>query len=198
MKFLKGMAYYAEKDATYYDGNAHVTSCNASNFMDSPYALLHELTVNLIKKYQCSKILEIGCGNGVFAQRLFNSGCFRYSGFDFSEKRLEIARKRVPEYKIFKDDIYTSQAYFQEDYDVVVCHEVLEHLKNDFHPLKNIKLETRVLFSVPTYDSDAHVRFFSSSEGVFARYAKYVKISGIFEVNRIFLVDGVSIWGNKE
>jgi 2-polyprenyl-3-methyl-5-hydroxy-6-metoxy-1,4-benzoquinol methylase len=64
----------------------------------------------------------------------------------------------------------------QINYDLVLILEVLEHLNNDVEILTKIKSKSKVIFSVPNFDSESHVRFFLSKEEIYYRYQEYIKI----------------------
>lgn len=190
MNCVKGTAYYSERDSSYYNGNAETNSANVAAYQNSPYYPLYLETLKKIKAYGSKHIFEIGCGHGVFSEMLYANGKYCYLGLDFSEKRLEIARKKVSKYKYFCQNIYDTEFFDEYDYDTAICHEVLEHLRNDIHVFKKIKKGTYFIFSVPEHDSYAHVRYFPSVDIVINRYKKYIRINEIKYINRIFLVDG--------
>ncbi len=69
------------------------------------------------------KILDIGCGTGMAAEKLKGFGTVY--GVDISPKSIEQARNRL-------DEAYVSSAeklpFKNEAFDVIVCTEVIEHL----------------------------------------------------------------------
>ncbi len=58
----------------------------------------------ILKANQCLQVLEIGCGTGNLAGRLIENG-FRYTGLDFSEEMLTLARKNHPGGEFVKGDM---------------------------------------------------------------------------------------------
>lgn len=58
----------------------------------------------LLQKYQCRKVLEVGCGSGRLAERMCAEG-WDYWGVDMSTEMLEIARRQVPEARFFQGDM---------------------------------------------------------------------------------------------
>ena len=75
-----------------------------------------------------------------------------------------------------------------------ICFEVLEHLKDDKKLLSLLPKGTRLIFSVPNYDSPSHVRYFESMSDVFHRYNDELTFKSFhhFDMNersKIFLFD---------
>jgi len=85
----------------------------------------YEPVLSFIKKMDKRgvKILDIGCGTGMAAERLKDFGAVY--GVDISPKSIEQARDRL-------DEAYVSLAeklpFQNEIFDVIVCTEVIEHL----------------------------------------------------------------------
>jgi 2-polyprenyl-3-methyl-5-hydroxy-6-metoxy-1,4-benzoquinol methylase len=51
----------------------------------------------LVKQVAGKRVLELGCGSGLLAQRLLSAGAHSYIGIDFSERAIENARARADE-----------------------------------------------------------------------------------------------------
>lgn len=123
-------------------------------------------------------ILDLGCGPGWFAAQLRRAGYDGlYHGHDFSETAIQQARMRCPleEPSIFRCRDLTTYVVDDRDVDplrvMIVALEVLEHLEDDVKTLKRFARKGgRVLVSVPTYDSDSHVRHFASIDDLGKRY----------------------------
>ena len=79
---------------------------------------------------------------------------------------------------------------------MVVCIEVLEHIENDLSVLKSIPAGTKLIMTVPNYDSFGHLRTFISQREVRTRYNNFIdnmeiqpiKIS---EKNIIWIFSGI-------
>lgn len=123
-------------------------------------------------------ILDLGCGPGWFHEALRVAGYDGfYHGLDFSETAIHQARLRCPldEPSIFHCCDLTTWMVDYYDVDplrvMIVALEVLEHLEDDVKTLKRFARKGgRVLVSVPTYDSDSHVRHFASTDDLGKRY----------------------------
>jgi len=93
-----------------------------------------------------------------------------YTGVDFSEVAVSMAKQRCPELRFLIHDIVRGDA-LEVDYDVVICTEVLEHIANDLAVFGNLKGGSFFIGTVPDFDSFGHVRYFASQEEVRDRYA---------------------------
>jgi ubiquinone/menaquinone biosynthesis C-methylase UbiE len=84
-------------------------------------------TLELLGNVKGKKILDFGCGTGIYAKLLTKKGA-KVSGFDISKTMLDIAKKENP-----KLDLKFGSGYkipFKEKFDIVNCSLVLEHIKD--------------------------------------------------------------------
>ena len=138
-------------------------------------------------------IVEFGCGTGQFAQLAIEAGLKYKCGIDFSPEAITLCRKRLPETedKFILGNLYSASAYdYISDDDVVVMLEVLEHLSDDFFVLKNLPPGTKVVFSVPTFGGQSHVRKFSTEKDIEERYNHLIEVKKIVRFGRRFLAEG--------
>lgn len=91
-----------------------------------------------------AKILDVGCGNGVISRHLGKFG-FNVTGIDVSEKTIEKANalNTLSNVKFITKSAEELMANGQE-YDAVICSEVLEHLD---HPESLLKVLNGILSS---------------------------------------------------
>ena len=146
----------------------------------SPYYPLFAKVCELVRAAKFDAVLEVGCGSGVLAEMLIASGV-RYHGFDLSPVAIEKARKRNPEGEFFVGDAADATAY-RAAYDALVCCEVLEHVDDDLAAIERWKPGSTCICSVPNFDYESHVRFFSSAEKVTSRYGALLDIRRIDRV----------------
>ncbi|MBM7623040.1 methyltransferase domain-containing protein [Sporohalobacter salinus] len=168
------------------------------HYEETPYIEVWKRAVEIIDDILNPKIIDIGCGPGQFANLLFDEGVTNYKGIDFSKKAIELARKRNPEYKeLFQTDNAYSSDIFSSNYNIVILFEILEHISDDVSIVNRIKSGSQILFSVPNFNSESHVRFFKSKSQIIERYNKLISIDNIdtFTINesggKIYLIHGI-------
>jgi 2-polyprenyl-3-methyl-5-hydroxy-6-metoxy-1,4-benzoquinol methylase len=95
------------------------------------HAYLYDDLTSLLDQNKNTKILDVGCGNGLMTNRLFREGYDIY-GTDGSISGIKIANKKNPE-RFYVQDL-TSQDLPQElkdiKFDTIISTEVIEHLYN--------------------------------------------------------------------
>ena len=107
--------------------------------------------VELAKIKPGDKVLEIGCGTGLFTRKFYDATKAEIIATDISEDLLEEARKNLPQVTFKKDDAM-NMSFADETFDVVFGSSILHHL--DFKPaLKEIyrvlKRDGRMIFAEP-------------------------------------------------
>lgn len=133
-------------------------------------------------------ILEVGAGTGGLAELLLKAG-LPYSGFDFSSKAIKKARIRVgSDDCLFVRDAYDRDSY-NEKYGIIICTEVLEHIENDIAVIKNWRIGSHCVCSVPNFDSKSHVRFFRDTRQVAERYSSVINITNVQKIKKPSLAD---------
>jgi len=123
--------------------------------IDPAFAKRAEIIFQYIEKYKSKRILDAGCGRGFY---LYGINSYKFvkeiHGIDINEKYLKIAKninqdKRV---KIKKSNIY-KLPYENNSFDLIICSEVLEHLKDDKKALKELhrvlKPNGKLIITVP-------------------------------------------------
>lgn len=73
-----------------------------------------------------ARVLEIGCGNGYYAEQLRQRGVARYCGLDITDAFFPLLRKRFPGFDFVRSDITSTR--FPERFDVVLMIDVIEHI----------------------------------------------------------------------
>lgn len=76
-----------------YDNFAAIYEAMYSSFMNYPAEYTYYQ--NILKKYSCKSLLEIGCGTGNLAALLLQHP-YKYIGLDYSDSMLQRARKKLP------------------------------------------------------------------------------------------------------
>lgn len=106
----------------------------------------------LIGKARGGRILDAGCGEGHFLERLRMEGQKSVYGIDISAKRVLAARMRAPRATVKAGDV-TRIPFPRGFFDTVVCMDVLEHLDEPWKATGELMRVTknggRVIVSVP-------------------------------------------------
>ncbi len=96
-------------------------------------------------------VLDVGCGEGFTLKQLSDKNIGeKLEGVDFLDTAIEIGKKIHPQLKLKQGNIY-ELPYGNDAFDLVLCTEVLEHLKYPEKALKELKRVTKgyVIISVP-------------------------------------------------
>lgn len=104
-----------------------------------------------LKNLKADRILDVGCGEGVGLNHLQSKNIGKYlEGIDYSKEALILAKKFYPSLKFRQGDIY-KLPYRENEFDLVICSEVLEHLDKPEKAVGEMKRVTNkfLLFSVP-------------------------------------------------
>ena len=119
----------------------------ASRWWDpaSEFRPLHDinpLRVDFIRQrvdLDSQKVLDVGCGGGLLTESLATLGAV-VSGIDLSEQALAVARLHLKESGLHVDYHRTSAEDFAsahgEEFDVVTCLELLEHVPDPFSTIQ--------------------------------------------------------------
>lgn len=174
--------------AEYYDKIFTSVDDYRAPYRDSRYYVLWTQVLAFLRRVESPKILEIGCGPGQFAHYLYDEGFRDYRGFDFSPEAVRRAGEVCPQsFQVgdaMDEDSYTA------DYNVAVALEVLEHVSDDLGLLRHLREGTVLIFSLPTFDDEAHVRFFRTPQDIAQRYGSLVNIRQIVPIGPWFVCAG--------
>ena len=85
-----------------------------------------------IRKMDAHRVLDVGFGTGILANRLYRDGC-HVTGIDFSDRMLQIAREKMPEAVLIRHDFSTGLPLRlqEEDFDAIVCTYAIHHLTDN-------------------------------------------------------------------
>lgn len=125
-----------------------------------------------------AEVVDLGCGTGRFGHALWLAEHYaRYTGVDFSEGALVEARRYLSKLHGDRERQYVlaDLREWEPDADrasnaVYVCLETLEHLEDDIDLVRRIPPGHRLIFSVPNYESESHVRTFRNVGDAWGRY----------------------------
>lgn len=139
----------------------------------NPYQPLWEATAALVPVG--ASIVELGCGTGRLAPLLRARGR-TYLGIDFAPRLIAEARRYDPASAFVVADLRTDPI---PEAEVYVANEVLEHLDDDLGLLRRLPRHSLAIFSVPSFDSESHVRFFPERGPTRERYAAAVLLDHV-------------------
>lgn len=177
-----------EYDAIYSaGGDANIYGIH---YRHSGYYPLFKQVFRMLRGQMIRSVLEVGCGTGGFAHLLREkSPETRYRGFDFSPVAIERAIERTGQSNQFFVADARSPSSYLSDFDTIVCTEVLEHIEEDLDVVAQWPNGGFCVCSVPNFDADNHVRYFSSKEDVLQRYGSLIDIEHVVNVKKPFLSD---------
>lgn len=116
--------------------------------------------------YEQKRVADVGCGTGGLLKSLQGRDQAQsLTGFEYSERALDLARAQVPGVEFCNFDIYEGSS---RKFDVIFCIEVLEHLLHPDRALRNLVgmlADSGVaLLTVPNGRTDTfegHINFWS-------------------------------------
>jgi SAM-dependent methyltransferase len=175
-----------ERAAEFYD-QFHIET-NVSDAGARYYRLFRKV-VTAVCDHGSRAVLEVGCGSGFLAQMLLEHHKGDYRGFDFSQVAIRnaICRTGRPD-RFFLGDALDTRSY-SCDYDTIVCTEVLEHIDADRDVIRTWRDGTWCVCTVPNFEADGHVRYFSTSSEVAARYGDLIDINAVIKTPRPIIPD---------
>ncbi|MGM7700726.1 class I SAM-dependent DNA methyltransferase [Pseudalkalibacillus sp. Hm43] len=102
------------------------------NRSESPNNVLEGPAINdLIGSPKGDRILDLGCGDGLFGKELLERGAVHYHGIDGSERMVELARKGFEDTRVeFQCRSLEGLKLQQNHYDLVVSRLVFHYLKD--------------------------------------------------------------------
>jgi 2-polyprenyl-3-methyl-5-hydroxy-6-metoxy-1,4-benzoquinol methylase len=127
----------------------------SGNWDDPPMAPWHLLTIAHLPEVRGKRVLEIGCGRGVFARYLAERGA-EVVAADFSPAAVEHARRRLEGLHATALVADIQDVPFPDgDFDVVVSQETLEHVPDPMLGLAELVRVTRpggkLIVTTPNY-----------------------------------------------
>jgi len=174
----------AERGPEYYDKTFENKATFNCRYFESTFYPVWTVLACLVQQREAKRVLDVGCGPGQTAELLGEVGVTDYVGLDFSPARVEQAKRTCPQYDFHEVDVFETDYVSGGEYDIVVCTEFLEHVERDLDLVKAIPAGKFCIFSVPSFTSAGHVRFFESAAQVIDRYGPDFEDITIFPVKR--------------
>lgn len=175
-RFLRrGDTESAERSPAWYDRSFSRTIETHRHYTESRHYFLWSVIAQLMIRDGVRSVLDLGCGSGQLALLLRDRGFPSYCGIDFSQKRIDWARKNCPNFIFVTGDVFQTDLLATFPYDAVVCAEFLDHVQADLEAIRRIRSGARLYAIVPGFSYASHVRYFKDSGEVTERYAAYFK-----------------------
>lgn len=210
------MDFYMKKNSNYNTTQLHFKKFSRNIHRDY---IAHVFRWAFARRFifKGSDILDIGCGQDLPLLNLLRSGAYlrntpnRYVGIDFNKIRLE--NKLICKWSTIYDntDIFNFNIKILNKFDVIICYEVLEHMKED-DGKKLLKIVKKLLkndglfiFSTPVFNFKSkaknHIYEYTIEElklifkklnfFILKRYgtfASYSEIKNIYTNNELFII----------
>jgi trans-aconitate methyltransferase len=142
----------------------------------SPWLPLYEEACSWISPPH--PVVDLGCGTGRFIECLLNGINYGpVEGVDFSPSALREAARILPDdTQLTNADLRTWEPNPNRlGNTTYVVLEVLEHLEDDLGLVRRIPPGHQLVFSVPSYESESHLRKFRNAGDIWARYANLLE-----------------------
>lgn len=154
-------------------------------YSESAYFPSWQIILRWIQDKKSANIIDCACGPGQFAHFLYDEGFSNYTGIDFSNTAILKAKAHLPLWadKFFVEDLYKSTRLTEYRYDIYLFLEILEHVNGDLNIIHKIPSGKEVIFSVPNFPSQSHVRWFDTVQTAAQRYSKTLFIDRIQQIN---------------
>lgn len=150
------------------------------NFAETYESTLKKLTPLIINRFNelyapiKGKILDLGCGTGLAAEKLKNQDNI-FVGVDVAEKMLAVAERKNLYQKLYKTDIVS---FLQNDnsacYDFVLAFDVLCYI-GDLMPIFKLLKQTKISFSVELATENHDEDYYISVSGRYKHKKAYIQ-----------------------
>jgi 2-polyprenyl-3-methyl-5-hydroxy-6-metoxy-1,4-benzoquinol methylase len=139
---ISGKYYFEDYVRVYPDGLAfnhfgkkrNVSKNDLNNYLN--HCKLYQFTTQFVNK---QKVADVGCGSGYGSKILKEYGAFSICGYDISKSAIKYAKSNFNDYGNFSIASITEMGIVSDNFfDVTICSEVLEHIKE-------YKMESRAM-----------------------------------------------------
>ncbi len=138
-------------------------------------------------------VLDLGCGNGFYAQLWQSIGVREYVGVDVSQQTIARLTERFPEYRFLSADLgqdgVLPQLYRQ--FDVVTLFDVIYHITDDAQALIALMTAARCL------RTEGKLVLFDQVTRRDSSLVRHVKLRGVATFNKLVDDAGLAISGRK-
>jgi len=190
-----------EYPAEWYDKIYHQDKINKTRYFLPPeksaYCSIWNKAIQWIQDVPEPSLFDLGCGTGQFMDLASRSGIQVVGGMDFSAEGVRISQERMPGHAhlISCQDLNIRPYEWLRPAKIMTLFEVLEHIRDDLGVLSALPASQQVIFSVPNFKCENHVRIFPVKEELVERYGERLIITDVIQfrkVHIIWLVRGVT------
>jgi ubiquinone/menaquinone biosynthesis C-methylase UbiE len=164
---------------------------DSDNVLNQRLLFAYFQAANMVK----GDMLEVGCGAGKGAE-LFSNVCKNYTAIDKNDKLIAHHSKKYPTYKFINAVVPPFVGLADHSFDFVVSLQVIEHIEDDHHFLKEIyrvmKSGAKAIISTPNIKLSLtrnpwHVREYTASElkGLLEKYFDRVTFGGVLGGSKV-------------
>jgi SAM-dependent methyltransferase len=122
--------YFSGKDSFFY-------TFGYGRFQKNYFKNLFKPLWPYVRKIQQGKVLDVGCAYGFMLQKFPDT--FEKFGIDISDHAIAEAKKTLPGAMFAVGGAEDAFLFPENFFDVVLCNDILEHLKDPLVALKNIR-----------------------------------------------------------
>jgi SAM-dependent methyltransferase len=107
---------------------------------DNPNETLEKpVFLELIKDVKDKRVLDLGCGDGVFGSELLNQGCRTYTGLEASSKMVALARQELEGTgALIEQGTIEGWTYPAESFDLVISRLALHYVEDLDQVFRNV------------------------------------------------------------
>lgn len=129
---------------------------------------MRNIIADVVSRLEYDTVLDVGCGQGSLLQTIapLNPRA-KYAGVDFSDKALEVARRRAPQAEFARLDLI--EGHLDRRFDLVLCTDVVEHIEDDRKAIANLAAMTGKYLLVSTLQG--RMREYEKLVGHYRSYA---------------------------
>lgn len=134
---------------------------NEHTFNQAYWSKVYKKYLKYIQKMlgKSAKILDVGCGGGLFLKISKRNGFRNLHGLDVYDNLIEVMQATLPHTNIYKVNLFADEASISSDFDVLTFWGVLEHLVDPIKALRRsyeaLKEGGLIIALVPNINSRA-------------------------------------------
>lgn len=149
----------------------------------SPYYDLWNITAG--HAYSMKPVIDLGCGDGMFANVCKEYGVRYHCGVDISPEAIEIAKSRNLGLDFYQEDaLHFIRKVLRRgsEYSYVLLN-VLQHMDSHYALFKNLPKNVEFIVTVPRKNVPGCKRFFKNVDAFEGIYKRSIKIVDSFKIN---------------